>query len=333
MDSKIINEIISYIKSDKKQINTKTMSSNLFPQMHSDHEGPKKTYYKFLSDEDPKHYDRISYDLISMDLCHRESVEIDENNESISTDWGEIIAYDKEEPKSADKIYILLSIDCFTNTHMEGHKPVLCRIDQIIKEGKKYSFKLEYLKDGVNTTQTKGKISGLIGIDKIKPVQPPIIEDPNYQESNGFTTSLYPSIQPNFSNQKEQFNYESEQDVLRNHGDPMQTLPSVDHVEDIGFSRGALQLVANSSIQSVDTDSHSNTQQVDKDFSTMQEFEKNSHSSTKKNEDSNSSVHNGSDMRDLSFTIHLEGGGQIITIGCCINEDGEANDDRVLADL
>ncbi|KAM9972896.1 hypothetical protein ACTFIR_012266 [Dictyostelium discoideum] len=73
--------------------------------------GSKKVYVPI---EDNKEYARVCYDLTSMDLAHRESVEIENSEESISNNWDDIISYDNDEPKSADKIYILLAIDCFT---------------------------------------------------------------------------------------------------------------------------------------------------------------------------------------------------------------------------
>ncbi|KAN0038671.1 hypothetical protein ACTA71_000855 [Dictyostelium dimigraforme] len=60
------------------------------------------------------------HDLTSMDLGHRESVDIKDSNDSITNNWDQIIAYDDEEPKTAEKIYILLAIECRTKFAVEA---------------------------------------------------------------------------------------------------------------------------------------------------------------------------------------------------------------------
>ncbi|KAN0037950.1 hypothetical protein ACTA71_000122 [Dictyostelium dimigraforme] len=69
------------------------------------------------------------------------------------------------------------------------------KIEEIRKDKSKYTCKLEYLENGVNSTQTKGKFSGFIGNGKLKLFKSePTVETPldaDYQLSNSFTSGLY----------------------------------------------------------------------------------------------------------------------------------------------
>ncbi|KAM9974259.1 hypothetical protein ACTFIR_012780 [Dictyostelium discoideum] len=75
--------------------------------------GSKKEH-KPIQDNIP--YDRICYDLTSMNLEHRESVyhAFENCDENFNKNWDQLITYNTIEPKHAQTVYILLAIDSFT---------------------------------------------------------------------------------------------------------------------------------------------------------------------------------------------------------------------------
>ncbi|KAM9985662.1 hypothetical protein ACTFIZ_012349 [Dictyostelium cf. discoideum] len=125
---------------------------NLFKDFHAGHLGRDKTYQKFLDAgfyysglytqveidcntcdncqrinikgskkehkpiQDKSPYDRICYDLTSMNLEHRESVyhEFENWDENFNKNWDQLINYNTIEPKHSQTVYILLAIDSFT---------------------------------------------------------------------------------------------------------------------------------------------------------------------------------------------------------------------------
>ncbi|KAM9979448.1 hypothetical protein ACTFIY_008692 [Dictyostelium cf. discoideum] len=77
----------------------------------------------------------------------------------------------------------------------KGHLPIKCKIVEIKKVESMQTYKVQFLENGVNSTQTIGSISGFIGSTKIvkykKKKNMEIITDPAFQLTNGFTSTLY----------------------------------------------------------------------------------------------------------------------------------------------